>query len=156
MDWSTAAGAAIALVALTSVAGVALRARDGRLRATASRPDASATAADALGLTRGALGSAATLVQFSTEFCSRCPGVARRLDALAAEHTGVRHVEIDLTADARLADRFDVLQTPTTLVLDATGTEIARIGGVPRDGELVPLVERLATTSPDGSRHASA
>ena len=43
----------------------------------------------------------------------------------------MRHVEVDLTQRADLADRFRVTQTPTTLLLDADGTVRARIGGAP-------------------------
>ena len=74
----------------------------------------------------------ATLVQFSTEFCSRCPGAARLLAGIAGETPGVGHVEVDLTHRAGLADRFHVTQTPTTLVVDADGIVRVRIGGAPR------------------------
>ncbi len=94
-------------------------------RATSRPPRPSDSTADALG-------AAATLVQFSTAYCSRCPSTARQLAAIAADYAGVRHVEVDLTGRPDLADRFHVLQTPTTLILDARGAATARIGGVPR------------------------
>ncbi len=99
----------------------------------ASGAEALAIAA-ALELDADALGDRATLVQFSTEYCSRCPSTARQLTAVVGDYDGVRHVEIDLTHRADLAARFAVLQTPTTLILGADGTPTARIGGVPRLG----------------------
>lgn len=83
------------------------------------------------GLSADAWGQAATLVQFSTETCSRCPGVRRMLQGVAADRTGVVHVEVDLTHRADLAERFHVLQTPTTFILDGHGVVQARFGGAP-------------------------
>ena len=65
-----------------------------------------------------ALGDRATLLQFSTEMCSRCPGVHRTLGAIAEEREGVLHLDVDLTHRPDIAKHFHVLQTPTTLILD--------------------------------------
>jgi thiol-disulfide isomerase/thioredoxin len=150
MDLVPALVAGIGLPAVATAIGLLVRSRTGRVRAVAapvSPAGADARAADAaatLGLGRDALGADVTLVQFSTEFCSRCPGVARSLTALADGHDGdVRHVEIDLTHDAALADRFDVRQTPTVLVLDAAGRTAGRIAGAPRTDELRALIDDL-------------
>lgn len=130
--------------------GLVWRARDGRVHrvgrepgvpaaaASAIRPGSSPARSDAerLELDGDALGAEATLVQFSTEFCSRCPGTARALVELASEYDGVRHVDIDLTHRADLADAFRVTQTPTVLLLDAHGRSVARVAGVPRIDEL--------------------
>ncbi|WP_395243454.1 TlpA family protein disulfide reductase [Agromyces sp. MMS24-K17] len=152
MDWPVALLAAAALVAIATAAGFAMRARTGRVSTVSPASDAPARpdAAD-LPLAPGALGAEATLVQFSTEYCSRCPATARALGELAGRYEGVRHVEIDLTRDARLADRFGIVQTPTTLVLDHAGARVARIGGVPRTADLTALLDRLT-----GSDHVPA
>lgn len=144
MDWLPALIAGIGLPALATAFGLAWRARTGRVRETTAPADATAeTDAAALHLSPGSLGSAATLVQFSTEYCSRCPSTARQLAGVAADYHGVRHVEIDLTHRADLADRFRVLQTPTTLILDARGRTSARIGGVPRLDAVHDHLDRL-------------
>jgi hypothetical protein len=44
----------------------------------------------------------------------------------------VRHIEIDVADRPDLAAKFNVLQTPTTLILDARGAVRARIGGAVR------------------------
>ncbi len=78
------------------------------------------------------LGEAATILQFSTERCARCPGVHRTLSQVADERDGVRHLDVDLTHRPDIARHFRVLQTPTTLILDRDGAIQTRFGGVPR------------------------
>ena len=143
MDWLPALIAGLGLLVLATAIGLAWRSRTGRLRETSVPATGSETDAAALDLRPTALGSAATLVQFSTEYCSRCPSTARQLSGVAAGYTGVRHVEVDLTHRADLADRFHVLQTPTTLILDARGRATARIGGVPRLDAVRDHLDRL-------------
>lgn len=149
MDWQAALIVGLGLPALATALGLVHRARTGRVRAVAASADRSAAAsarsssAAALGLSDAELGRAATLVQFSTEYCSRCPSTARQLTAIAGDYEGVRHVEIDLTRRADLAHRFHVRQTPTTLILGADGTATARIAGVPRLAAVRTQLETL-------------
>lgn len=77
------------------------------------------------------LGEAATLLQFSTEMCSRCPGVHRVLSEIARSHPGVAHFDVDLTYRPDIARHFHVLQTPTTLILDSRGAIRTRFSGAP-------------------------
>ncbi|WP_308799890.1 TlpA family protein disulfide reductase [Agromyces silvae] len=149
MDWPLAIAAAAGLVAVATATGLLVRARTGRVRAqpTASASDTAHGETHALGLTSEQLGDAVTLVQFSTRFCSQCPGTARTLGALARDYRGVAHVEVDLTDDRTLAERFRVLQTPTTLVLDRHGTAVARIAGPPRTHELRAVLDALTTST---------
>ncbi|MDQ0895700.1 thioredoxin family protein [Agromyces ramosus] len=135
MDWPAALIAGVALLAAATAVGLVWKARTGRVRVasgTAAPGPAGTSAAAALDLDADTLGDRATLVQFSTEYCSGCRPTARQLSAVAGDYDGVRHVEIDLTHRADLAARFAVLQTPTTLILGADGALTARIGGVPR------------------------
>lgn len=143
MDWLPALIAGLGLPAAATAVGLAWKSRTGRLRETSAGDAGSETDATALELSADALGSAATLVQFSTVCCSRCPGTARQLAGVAARYDGVRHVEVDVTHRADLADRFRVLQTPTTLILDADGRASARIGGVPRLDAVHAHLDRL-------------
>ncbi len=142
MDWLPALIAAVALPAGAAAVGLAWRARTGRVRTTGG--DA---ATNDLGLAADSLGAAATLVQFSTAYCSRCPSTARQLAAIAGDYDGVRHVEVDLADRPDLADRFHVLQTPTTLILDADGAATARIGGVPRAHDVRDRLDHLTGRS---------
>lgn len=101
--------ALLALIVVATALGVLQRGRAGRVRrgsgATLVPEDVGATAA---------FGTRATLVQFSTPTCAQCPGTARLLRDLAEQHPGVVHLEVDLTRHPEVADRFGVLQTPTT------------------------------------------
>ena len=121
----------IAVIASMTVLGFVLRRRDGRvvpvLRADRVEPAV-------LGL--DAFGDRATLVQFSTPLCARCPGVHRKLSTIAREFTGVSHVDIDLTDRNDLASRFAIMQTPTTLIISRDGFIQARIAGTPADAEV--------------------
>ena len=78
------------------------------------------------------LGERATLLQFSTEVCARCPAVHRTLSDVAERSEGVVHLDIDLTHRPDIAKHFHVLQTPTTLILDRNGVVQTRFGGAAR------------------------
>jgi thiol-disulfide isomerase/thioredoxin len=116
-----------ALVVVATALGLVQRGGAGRLRAGSGET----IAPEQLG-TSAPLGARATLVQFSTPTCAQCPGTARILRSIAEEHDGVLHVEVDLTRHPDVADRFGVLQTPTTLLVDGGHRVRARIGGAPR------------------------
>ena len=95
------------------------------------------------------LGEFATLLQFSTELCARCPGVHRTLAAVADAHPGVRHLNVDLTHRPDIAKHFHVLQTPTTLILDRDGAVQTRFGGAPSREVLELELARLTGENAD-------
>jgi thioredoxin-like negative regulator of GroEL len=78
-----------------------------------------------------ALGESATLLQFSTRSCTRCPGVHHTLADVARDRSGVLHLDVDVTHRPDIARHFHVMQTPTTLVLDRHGMVQTRFGGIP-------------------------
>lgn len=114
------------LLAITIGVGVYLRWRQSRPRRHIAHEVVQPERLGADGL-----GENATLLQFSTEMCARCPGVHRILSSIADDHEGVLHLDVDLTHRPDIAKHFHVLQTPTTLVLDGTGTVQTRFGGAP-------------------------
>ncbi|MBS1672836.1 MAG: thioredoxin family protein [Actinobacteria bacterium] len=114
-----------ALLAVTVLVGVLLRRREGRT--VTVHGDRHVDPADLM----HPLGARATLVQFSTEFCVRCPQARRMLGSVAAERAGVVHAEVDLTSRADLAARYKVLSTPTILLVDPDGRIRSRFSGVP-------------------------
>jgi thiol-disulfide isomerase/thioredoxin len=132
-----------ALLVATIGAGFVLRWAQRR-----PRPVVVDEVVDPVRLGADGLGEQATLLQFSTELCSRCPGVHRTLSAVADEREGVRHLDVDLTHRPDIARHFRVLQTPTTLILDGDGVIRTRFGGAPgRDVvelELSRIVEESA------------
>lgn len=116
----------VVLLAVTVAAGVFLQWRERRPRRHVPHE-----VVDPRRLGADALGERATLLQFSTELCARCPGVHRTLAAIAESREGVRHLDVDLTNRPDIARHFHVLQTPTTLVLDRDGAIQTRFGGAP-------------------------
>lgn len=110
--------ALVGLVAFATALGMLWRAAQGRVRPARGR---------VAGIE---LGDRATLLQLSTEICAPCRATARVLGGLGSD--GVRHVEVDVADRPDLVSRFNVLQTPTTLILDREGTVRARIGGAVR------------------------
>ena len=130
----------VSLVATSTAIGLVWRSTTGRIRAVAGgdeRIHVSEISADAVA------GSGATLLQFSTEFCSPCRTTNSQLGALAAELPGITHVDVDVTTRPDLADRFNLLQSPTTFILDGTGAVRARIGGAPRIADVRAELGRI-------------
>ena len=127
MSVSSALLALTALIVIAAIAGAVWRVRDGRLRAGAGAMDVSD-----LGVAVGRI----SLVQFSTETCSRCPQVRRMLQDVAATRPDVDHVDVDLTDRPDLASRHRVLSTPTTFLIGAEGQLLARFIGAPRRGDV--------------------
>lgn len=76
-------------------------------------------------------GYRATFVQFSTPMCAKCPPTAALLKSVAAERFQVNHIEIDASERLDLARTFDIMRTPTTLVLDSEGKVVVRMSGAP-------------------------
>jgi len=110
---------------------------DGRVRSSAGAAGV-LTAAD-LGQ---ALGERATLLQFSSAFCAPCRTTRSVLGRVAEAVPGVAHVEVDAGANLDLVRRLDITRTPTTLVLDATGREVRRATGVPRNDEVLGVLNQ--------------
>jgi thiol-disulfide isomerase/thioredoxin len=135
----TGALVVIGTLVLATVVGLVLRARSGRVR--------DARASDLPEDVRRALAPAGvTLVQLSTTFCAPCRHTRVLLSDLAERTDGLHHAELDLTERPDLARELSVLRTPTTLAVDERGTELLRIGGVPRrDVLLEALRPHLAT-----------
>jgi thiol-disulfide isomerase/thioredoxin len=119
----------LGLVAVATVLGLIWRASQGRVR-------------QASGQIAGVeLGSQATLLQLSSEVCAPCRATAKVLGGI--REAGVRHVEVDIADRPDLASQFNILQTPTTLILDATGAVRARIGGAVRRDTVIAELERV-------------
>jgi thiol-disulfide isomerase/thioredoxin len=144
----------VVVLVAASAAGFGLRARQGRFRAQrpkstplspgSSQGDAGPTATASNALTAADLGAPlgerATLVQFSTEFCTYCGPTRELLAELAGERDGVAFVEIDAADRMDLTRRLRVMSTPTVLVLGADGAIERRSSGQQRKSELLAAV----------------
>ncbi|MEY2694684.1 MAG: hypothetical protein RL142_1032 [Actinomycetota bacterium] len=124
----------LALVAAATVLGLLWQASQGKAKRIASgeQIDLAELGATKNGKPVTAFGKNTTLLQFSSETCATCKQTAKLFHELEATSDGLLHIEVDLTHRLDLADKFKILQTPTTLVLDSKGVVKSRIGGAPR------------------------
>ena len=65
------------------------------------------------------------------------------LGEVAAASSGVIHIDIDAEEKLDLVRKVGILSTPTTLILDSKGFEIARAVGAPRKAQVLASLEAL-------------
>jgi thiol-disulfide isomerase/thioredoxin len=153
---STGAWIAVAAVALALALGLWRAATDGRFRGThavrrAVPPDpdehpvpgTAPAGAELVAAAGHALGERATLLQFSSAFCAPCRATRRVLGEVTGLVAGVAHVEIDAEHHLEATRAFGILRTPTTVVLDATGVEVARAAGAPTRDQVLTVLARV-------------
>jgi thiol-disulfide isomerase/thioredoxin len=88
-------------------------------------------------------GDRATIVQFSTTFCSSCRAAKALIKDVVKDQSDVKYLEIDAESNLELVRRVDIKSTPTTLFLDKDGFEIARATGAPKRDQLIKVVASL-------------
>ena len=125
----------VALVLLVVGAGIYWRLTTGRAKRVAdgTQIDLARLGATKNGKPVTEFGKRITFLQFSTEVCSQCRQTARLLGEFEAQNPDVLHIEFDLTHRLDVAKKFNILQTPTTLVLDSRGKVTSRIGGAAKN-----------------------
>jgi thiol-disulfide isomerase/thioredoxin len=89
------------------------------------------------------LGERATLLQFSSAFCAPCRATRTILSDVADVVPGVVHLEVDAEHHLELVRALDVLRTPTTLILDASGSEATRASGAPRKEAVLSALDGI-------------
>jgi thiol-disulfide isomerase/thioredoxin len=124
----------VGTLVLATAAGLVMKSRNGRVRTVTG----SMLPADVATLVAPA---GVTLVQLSTTFCAPCRHTRVLLSDLASRTDGLHHTELDLTDRPDLARELSILRTPTTLAITPAGTEILRIGGVPKRDELLTALQ---------------
>ncbi len=134
-------GIVILTIAVVVAGGFGLfrRANDGRF---AVEPVSATWRHVSAALPDESLGERATLVQFSSAFCAPCRTTRVVLADVAEREAGVRHLEIDAEKHLELVRALDVRRTPTTLVLDPLGHEVARAAGAPQRGQVLAALPR--------------
>jgi thiol-disulfide isomerase/thioredoxin len=88
-------------------------------------------------------GDRATIVQFSTTFCSSCRAAKALIKDVVKDQSDIKYLEIDAESNLELVRRVDIKSTPTTLFLDRDGFEIARATGAPKRDQLIKVVASL-------------
>lgn len=121
----------LGLLAIAVAAGLYWRASTGRAKKIqgGEQIDLAELGAVKHGKPVTEFGKKVTFLQFSSEYCTACRQTARLYSELENVHTDVLHIEVDITNRLDLANKFNILQTPTTLVLDSRGRVTSRIGG---------------------------
>jgi len=133
----TGVWALLSALAVAGAIGVLLKVREGRIRTPGSTVELPTPVRDLLA-------PGVTLVQLSTTFCAPCRHAKAILRDLADRTDGLTHAELDVTNLPDVAASLGVMRTPTTLALADDGTELLRVGGVPkRDSLLAALRPHL-------------
>ena len=78
------------------------------------------------------LGTRASLVQFSSAFCTPCRATRALLENVVEGLNDVVHIDIDAEDHLELVRELNILSTPTTLILDSRGHEVGRAVGAPK------------------------
>jgi thiol-disulfide isomerase/thioredoxin len=91
----------------------------------------------------GAYGRRATILQFSTTFCSSCRAAKALIKDVVKDEADISYYEVDAESNLELVRKVDVRSTPTTLFLDRSGFEIARATGTPKRDQLIKVVASL-------------
>jgi thiol-disulfide isomerase/thioredoxin len=127
------------ILILASAYGFWYQLSRGKIRATKG-PLEGALTADILG---ASLGERATLVQFSSAFCTPCRATKLLLQNVIVDMADVRHLDIDAEAHLELVRKLDIRSTPTTLFLDSRGVEVGRAVGAPHRDQVVNALAAL-------------
>lgn len=82
------------------------------------------------------LGARATMVQFSSAFCTPCRATKVLLEDMVKTMTDVRYANVDAESHLELVRELDIRSTPTTLFLNHAGVEVGRAMGTPKRAQV--------------------
>ncbi len=82
------------------------------------------------------LGARATMVQFSSAFCTPCRATKVLLEDMVKTMTDVRYAHVDAESHLELVRELDIRSTPTTLFLNHAGVEVGRAMGTPKRAQV--------------------
>jgi thioredoxin-related protein len=91
----------------------------------------------------GSYGSRATILIFSTTFCTQCRAAKSLISEVIKNQTDISYIEVDAESNLELVRRVGIRSTPTTLFLDRAGFEIARATGAPKRDQLIKVISAL-------------
>ena len=89
------------------------------------------------------LGGKATIVQFSTTFCSECRTAKAIVKDVVKDFKDIAYLEVDAESNLDLVRRVDIRSTPTTIFLDSKGFEVARAKGAPKRDQLIKAIKAI-------------
>jgi len=126
----------ILILALTAVVGFRYRVKKGVIK----EKKGSQILESELGKKYG---KRATVVIFSTTFCSECRSAKALISDVTSTLSDISYIEIDAESNLELVRKVDIRSTPTTIFLDKAGFEIARATGAPKRDQLVKVIASL-------------
>jgi len=126
----------VLILALTAVVGFRYRVRKGVIK----EKKGSQILESELGKKYG---KRATVVIFSTTFCSECRAAKALISDVTSTLSDISYIEIDAESNLELVRKVDIRSTPTTLFLDKAGFEIARATGAPKRDQLIKVITSL-------------
>ena len=89
------------------------------------------------------LGSRATMVQFSSAFCTPCRATKVLLEDMVKTMPDVHYAHIDAESHLELVRKLDIRSTPTTLFLNGAGVEVGRAMGTPKRAQVLAAVSAI-------------
>ncbi len=90
-----------------------------------------------------ALGSRATMVQFSSAFCAPCRATHSLLSQMVLSIDDVKHIHIDVESHLELVRELDIRSTPTTLFINRDGIEVGRAAGTPKREQVLAALANI-------------
>ena len=126
----------ILILALTAVVGFIFRAKKGVIKEKLG----SQISENELGKKYG---KRATVVIFSTTFCSECRAAKALISDATSTLNDISYIEIDAESNLELVRKVNVRSTPTTIFLDTAGFEIARVTGAPKRDQFIKVIASL-------------
>jgi thioredoxin-related protein len=126
----------ILILALTAVVGFRYRVKKGVIK----EKKGSQILESELGKKYG---KRATVVIFSTTFCSECRSAKALISDVTSTLSDISYIEIDAESNLELVRKVDIRSTPTTIFLDKAGFEIARATGAPKRDQLIKVIASL-------------
>ncbi|CAN2171206.1 thioredoxin, thioredoxin [Candidatus Nanopelagicaceae bacterium] len=90
-----------------------------------------------------ALGSRATMVQFSSAFCTPCRATHSLLSQMVLTMDDVKHIQVDAESHLELVRALDIRSTPTTLFINKDGVEVGRAAGTPKREQVLAALSNI-------------
>ncbi len=126
----------ILILALTAVVGFRYRVKKGVIK----EKKGSQILESELGKKYG---KRATVVIFSTTFCSECRAAKALISDVTSTLSEISYIEIDAESNLELVRKVDIRSTPTTIFLDKAGFDIARATGASKRDQVIKVIASL-------------
>ncbi len=129
----------VIVLVLASAYGFWWKLSRGAIRSNKAIPGHQLTAAK-LG---EALGSRATMVQFSSAFCAPCRATHSLLSQMVLSMDDVKHIHIDAESHLELVRELDIRSTPTSLFINKEGIVVGRAAGTPKREQVLAALSNI-------------